>query len=133
MANACREVWAIEFEIIMKNKNYGSYLVSLVKNFDYSILSDAEWDVLKDIEASDNVQLSEAIRDVVKPEYDSWDASSRQMVKEALEDALALPDYDFAAVLRDVEMPFAANLNPRTFFILIQQVLREPLSPLKPW
>lgn len=110
----------------MKNENSVSYLVSLIKNFDYSMLSDAEWDALTDLDASDNVQLMEAIRDVVKPEYTSWDSSSRQLAKEALEAFLALPDYDFAAVLRRVEMPFAANLNPRTFFILVHQVLLEP-------
>ncbi|WP_309105299.1 hypothetical protein, partial [Arthrobacter sp.] len=96
---------------------------SLVKNFDYSMLSDAEWDALKDIDASDNAQLTEAIRDVVSPEYNSWDAFSKQLGKDALDACLALPDYDFAAVLRKVEMPFASNLNPRTFFILVQQVL----------
>ncbi|MGX9900718.1 hypothetical protein ACW0JT_14100 [Arthrobacter sp. SA17] len=110
----------------MKNKNYVSYLVSLVKNFDFSMLSDAEWDALTDIDASNNVQLTEAIRAVVKPEYASWDEASRQLVKDALEACLALPDYDFAAVLRNVEMPFASNLNPRTFFILVQQVVLEP-------
>ena len=109
----------------MKNKNYVSYLVSLVKNFDYSMLSDAEWDALKEIDASDNVQLTQAIRDVVKPEFDSWDAPSRQLVKDALEGCLALPDYDFAAVLRNVEMPFASNPNPRTFLMLVQQVVLE--------
>lgn len=109
----------------MNNENYVSYLVSLVKNFDYSMLSDAEWDALKDIDASDNVQLSEAIRDVVKPEYASWDASSRQLAKDALEAFLALPDNDFAPVLSKVEMPFGPNLNPRTFFILVHQVLFE--------
>lgn len=57
----------------MKNKNYVSYLVSLVKNFDYSMLSDAEWDALKDIDPSDNLQLLEAIREVVKPESESWE------------------------------------------------------------
>jgi hypothetical protein len=116
---------AIEFRIVMNNKSYVSYLVSLVKNFDYSMLSEAEWDALKDIDVSDDVQLLGAIRDVVKPDYDSWDPSSKQLVKEALEAGLALPDYDFAPVLRDVEMPFASNLNPRSFFILIQQVLLE--------
>lgn len=109
----------------MKNKNYVSYLVSLVKNFDYSMLSDAEWDALKDIDASDNLQLLEAIREVVKPESESWDASSMQMVKEALEAGLTLPCNDFAPVLSNVEMPFGLNLNPRTFFILVQQVLFE--------
>lgn len=109
----------------MKNKNYESYLVSLVKSFDYSILSEAEWDALMDIDVSDNVQLSQAIGDVVRPEYDSWDASSMNMAKEALEACLALPDYDFAPVLRNVEMPFGPILNPRAFFILVQQVLFE--------
>lgn len=110
---------------MMKNENSVSYLVSLIKNFDYSMLSDAEWDALTDIDASDNVQLVEAIRDVVKPEYASWDSSSRQLAKDALEAFLALPDYDFGAVLRKVEMPFDSTLDPLTFFILVQQVVLE--------
>lgn len=113
---------------MMKNKNYVSYLVSLIKSFDYSMLGDVEWDALKDIDVSDNVQLLEVIRDVVRPEYDSWDVASRQIVKDALEAGLALPDYDFAPVLRNVEMPFAPHLNPRTFFLLVQQVLPEGVS-----
>lgn len=48
-----------------------------------------------------------------------------QMVKEALEAGLTLPCNDFAPVLSNVEMPFGLNLNPRTFFILVQQVLFE--------
>ncbi|WP_457964764.1 hypothetical protein M1E17_00800 [Arthrobacter sp. D1-29] len=109
----------------MLDSNSVSYLVSLIKNFDYSMLSDAEWNALKDVDVLDNVQLTAAIRDVVKPEYASWDASSRQLVNNALEAGLALPDYDFAPVLRNVEMPLAQDLNPRTFFLLIQQVLVE--------
>jgi hypothetical protein len=109
----------------MLDSNSVSYLVSLIKNFDYSMLGDAEWDALKDIDVSDKAQLTVAIRDVVKPEYASWDASSRQLVKNALEAGLALPDYGFAPVLRNVEMPLAPDLNPRTFFLLIRQVLEE--------
>lgn len=110
----------------MKNKAYVSYLVSLIKNFDCAMLSDAQWDALKDIDVSDSAQLLEAIRNVVKPEYASWDATSRQLAQDALDAGLALPNYDFAPVLRNVDMPFAANLNPRTFFLLVKQVLLEP-------
>jgi hypothetical protein len=109
----------------MLNSTSVSYLVSLIKNFDSSMLSDAEWEAFKDIDVSDNAQLTAAIRDVVSPEYASWDASSRHLVNDALEAGLALPDYDFAPVLRRVEMPLAPDLNPRTFFLLIEQVLVE--------
>jgi hypothetical protein len=107
----------------MKNKIDISSLVSLIKNFDYSMLNDAEWNDLKVVDVLDEVQLFKAINDVVVPEYESLDTISKNMIREALSGALSLRGYDFDRVLNSIEMPFLPFPDPRAFFILIWKAI----------
>ena len=109
----------------MNDKNRASALVSLIKNIDLAMLDEAQWDALTAIDVSRRADLIEVLRNFVKPEYASWDEASRRLADDALDAGLADPAYDFAPVLGCVQMPFAPVPDPRTFFLLIRQVLRE--------
>ena len=98
-------------------------LVSLIKNFDYSMLSDTEWDELKIIDVSDESQLFKIIDHVIVPEYESMDSGSKKMIKDALNGALSFREFDFSNVLSRVEMPFAPLQEPRLLFLLIWKAI----------
>lgn len=109
----------------MKNHNQISWLVSLIKNLDFAMLTEAEQDSLSIVDPSDEKQLIQAIKDYVVPEFMSWDAKSRDIVRESLSAALASEKFVFDAAIRNLEFPFGELPDSRKFFRLIEHELDE--------
>lgn len=107
----------------MKNKIDINALVSLIKDFDYSILTDVEWDEFKSIDLTDEAQLLKLFSQVTCPEYESMDSMSQTIIKKALREALSSPQFNFDEVLGRVEMPFAPIQDPRQFFLTLWKAL----------
>lgn len=107
----------------MKNNIDVDSLVSLIKNLDYSMLSDAEWNELKMVDVSNAEKLTNVINDIVVPEYESLDVVSKNMIRVALIGVLSLRGYDFDRVLDRIEMPFLPFSDSRAFFLLIWKAI----------
>jgi uncharacterized protein YehS (DUF1456 family) len=123
LAGVLPKIGLVKIEREMKNKVDVSSLVSLIKNFDSSMLNDSDWNDLTAVDILDEAQLTKAINDVVVPEYESLDDISKNMIEHALRGALSLRGYDFDPVLKNVEMPFLQFPDPRAFFLLIWKVI----------
>jgi len=107
----------------MKNNINVNALVSLIKDFDYSMLNDAEWDEFKAIDPTNEAQLLKLFSQVTCLEYESMDSMSQTIIKGALSEALSSPDFNFNEVLDRVEMPFAPIREPRQFFLTLWKAI----------
>jgi hypothetical protein len=107
----------------MKNKIDIHALVSLIKNFDCSLLSDTEWDKFRTVDLTNEVQLLELFSEIVCPEYESMDMESQKIIKNALIGALSSPEFNFNDVLNRVELPFAPIREQRMFFLTLWKAL----------
>lgn len=102
------------------NADVISFLASLTKRIDYSMLSEAEWRQLAQTDVSTGHGIARLIDEFVIPEYQSWDDSSRKLIRVALESALDSHDFDFSDVFAKIELPFVELPEPRRFFQAIR-------------
>jgi hypothetical protein len=105
------------------NQEDVSALVSLIKSLDASMLGEAEWEALGRIDVRDRALLGQALEESILPEYLSWDALSRRHVQVALARSATSSGNDLAAVLRQVEMPFAPAVDPHLFFDVMRDIV----------
>ncbi|HEY0585278.1 MAG TPA: hypothetical protein VGD52_04025 [Pseudoduganella sp.] len=107
----------------MKSKVQSHVLVSLIKNLDYEMLSDTQWDELKEVDLLDQKQLSKVLADYVGTEYGSMDTGSQDSVKENLRLALSDEKYDFNSILTNLEIPFGPISDGRSLFLAVWETM----------
>ena len=103
----------------MSRKLDVSAVVSLIKDFDSAMLSDEEWDRLKEVDPSQEEQILEVIQEFIVAGYEAMDSQSKSLIKDSLQGVLSSPEFDYSSILSLVEMPFEPIENPRDFFLLL--------------
>lgn len=112
----------------MMSKANISEVISIIKDFDYEMLDDSEWDEFKVVDPSDKQQLLKLFNQVVVPEYGSMNNSSQERMKLSLHKLIS-EDSDYHKILGSVEMPFEPIENPREFFLNLWLALfKDPFS-----
>lgn len=93
-----------------------SAIITLIKDFDYEMLNDSEWDELKEVDPSNEDQMLEIFNRIIVPEYEAMDGLSQRLIKSSLAAVLSSSGFDYQQILRAVEMPFEPIEEPRKFF-----------------
>ncbi|GAA6152198.1 hypothetical protein [Pseudoteredinibacter isoporae] len=96
-----------------------SAVVSLIKDFDSEMLSDEDWDRLKEVDPSQEAQILEMFQEFIVSGYEAMDSKSKSLIKDSLYGVLSSPEFDYSSILDSVEMPFESIENPRSFFLLL--------------
>lgn len=96
-----------------------SAVVSLIKDFDTEMLTDQEWDRLKEVDPSQEEQILGAFQEFIVSGYEAMDSKSKSLIKDSLQGILSSPGFDYSSILNSVEMPFEPIDNPRDFFLLL--------------
>lgn len=100
-----------------------SAIVTLIKDFDYEMLNDAEWDNLKRIDPSNKDELSRVFYEITVPAYEAMDHRSKELIKSNLHSMLSTPDFDFQKILAFVNLPFDPIKDPKQFFSILWRTL----------
>jgi len=103
----------------MSKKIDVSAMVTLIKDFDFEMLNDTEWNELKKVEPSNKGQMLETFNQFMVPEFEAMDSRSQDLIKSSLIGVLTSSDFDFQQILEAVEMPFEPIENPKEFFSIL--------------
>ena len=93
-----------------------SSIVSLIKDFDYEMLDDAEWERFRNCDPTDEKQMLEIFNQTIVSSYETMDVQSQVLIRDGLSFILSSTGFDYKRILNMVEMPFEPIDDPRLFF-----------------
>lgn len=100
-------------------------MISLLKVFDTTMLSDQEWAELIAVDVEREAELIRAFRKFASPEYASMGATSQAMIRDALTAACSEADFYSRKISERLSLPFSPITNPQLFFTTLRQAIAE--------
>lgn len=100
-------------------------LITLLKVFDTTMLSDQEWAELIDVDVEEEAELIRAFRKFASPEYASMGETSQAMIRDALIAACSEADFYSRKILQRLSLPFSPITNPELFFTALRKAIAE--------
>ncbi|MBQ4862945.1 hypothetical protein J8L98_14755 [Pseudoalteromonas sp. MMG013] len=105
-----------------------SAIITLIKDFDYEMLDDSEWDELLKVDSSNDEQMLKIFNQVTVPEYEAMDMTTQRLIKDSLQGMLST-DFDFQQILGRIDTPFDPIEEPENFFsVLWLALFKERIS-----